>query len=213
VRSGGIAAGAAAALALSACGGGARQDVSEPSGNYTVEVPTATFPATQSLAQHSHLVITVRNTESLKTIPDVAVTITDGDLGTTAQAFAERLDSPSLPNLASHSRPVWIVDRGPGPCAESCKSGGAGGAVTAYSNTWALGPLKAGESATFDWSVTAIKPGRHVIHYRVAAGLNGKAKAQLAGGTAPEGTFTVKISSKPQQAYVNDRGQVVTTAG
>jgi hypothetical protein len=82
--------------------------------------------------------------------------------------------------------------------------------VTAETNTWALGSLKPGETATFDWGVTAVIAGTHVIEYQVAAGLNGKAKAVLAGGGQPKGTFTVKISSAPQQSYVNDKGQVVT---
>jgi hypothetical protein len=199
-------------LVLSACGGGARQDASEPKGDFNVEVQQASFPTSQSLAQHAHLVIKVRNTGSQK-IPDIAVTITDPKLGTSAQAFAYRLESPSLPELAYPSRPVWIIDQGPGPggCQYSCQQGGPGGAVTAFSNTWALGPLKPGATATFDWTVTAVHSGTHVVHYRVAAGLNGKAKAVLGGGGTPEGSFTVQVHGTPAQSYVNDQGQVVNT--
>jgi hypothetical protein len=71
--------------------------------------------------------------------------------------------------------------------------------------------LKAGESKTFDWMVTAVKAGTHVVNWVVAAGLNGKANAKLAGGGKPSGTITVKISNAPQQAYVNDQGHVVKT--
>ena len=39
----------------------------------------------------------------------------------------------------------------------------------------------------------------------------GKAKAVLPGGGQPRGTFTVKISNSPQQAFVNDKGQIVKT--
>jgi hypothetical protein len=205
VRSGGILAGAATILAVAGCGGGARQDASEPSGNYTVDVVAAKFPTRQSLSQHTHLIITVHNAES-KTIPNIAVTITDGNLGTEAQAFAELL---KMPGLASQSRPVWIVDRAPGPCTYSCRSGGPGGAVTAYANTWALGPLKPGAVATFDWALTAVKSGVHVVNYRVAAGLNGKAKAQLAGGQPPIGSFRVTINNAPAEAFVNNQGQIV----
>jgi hypothetical protein len=206
-----IVAGAAVALTVSACGSGARQDANEPSGHFNVDVQQASFPASQALAQHAHLVIKVHNPDPQRTIPDVAVTITDPNLGTTAQAFAYRLQSPSLPELATNSRPVWIVDEGPGPggCQYSCQQGGPGGAVTAYANTWALGPLKPGATATFDWTVTAVHAGTHVVHYRVAAGLNGKAVAQLASGGPPEGSFTVTIHSTPAQSYVNDQGQVV----
>src|ERR1700733_5859076 len=62
------------ALLLSACGGGARQDASEPSGNFPVVVTTASFPASQRLSGHSHFVLAIRNTGS-KTIPNIAVTI------------------------------------------------------------------------------------------------------------------------------------------
>lgn len=199
-------AGAALSLALAACGGGARQDASEPSGKFNVEVMAARFPVNQSLAQQAHLIITVHNADS-RTIPDIAVTIYAGNLGTQAQAFAETL---KMPGLASSSRPVWIVDRGPGPCSYSCRKGGPGSAVTAYSNTWALGPLKPGAVATFDWAVTAVKAGVHVVNYRVAAGLNGKAKAQLADGQPPTGSFRVTIHNAPAQAYVNDQGKIVT---
>jgi hypothetical protein len=212
----------AALVALAGCGG-TRQDASEPRGDFAVDVPSATFPTTQHLASHVHLRITVVNKDQ-KTIPDLAVTITAGDAGTSAQAFAEQVPQPPPPQpaLANPSKPVWVVDRGPdlvtkpcpanfdpqtytGPNYSSC-SGGPGGAVTAYSNTWAMGAVPSGESRTFDWTVTAIKPGKHVVNWQVSAGLNGKAKAQ---GAKTKGSFTVDVVGKPQQAYVNDAGQVV----
>ncbi len=113
--------------------------------------------------------------------------------------------------LASRSRPVWIVDQPPGLCGYSCKSGGPGGAVTAYTDTWALGPLKPGATATFDWGVTAVRAGKWVVQYEVAAGLNGKAKAVLSDNALPVGRFNVTVHSKPAQSYVNNSGQIVTT--
>src|SRR5437588_7719863 len=173
-RSCGIVAAIAAISIMSGCGGGQRQDVNEPSGNFPVEVSAASFPAAQRLSQHTHLVISVRNAGT-RTIPDVAVTIcnvtctfnpnapyghnTPAGAGTAAAAFAEDL---GMPYVANPSRPVWIVDHPPGSCGYSCKSGGPGSAVTAYANTWALGPLKPGATATFDWGVTAVRPGTHV---------------------------------------------------
>ena len=198
----------AAIVVLSSCGAGARQDAYEPSGNFTVAVPVATFPSFQRLAQQTHLVISVRNSGS-QTIPNVAVTITNPVYGTAAQAFGYLL-SDTTQGLASRSRPVWIIDRPPGPCNFACKVGGPGGAVTAYANTWALGPLRPGVTATFDWAVTAIKPGTHFVQYRVAAGLNGKAKAVLADGGIPTGKFKVTVTRVPQHYYVNAKGQVVT---
>ncbi len=197
----------AAALMVSACGSGARQDAGEPTGNFPVQVSSAKFPASQRLAQRTDLVISVRNAGN-QTIPDIAVTLLDAHQRTAAQAFGQSVGGTSQV-LASNSRPIWIVDRPPGPCQYSCRQGGAGGAVTAYSNTWALGALKPGRTATFDWGVTAVKPGAFAIRYEVAAGLAGKAKAVDGNGGAPSGMFRVRILGAPQQAYVNDQGQVV----
>lgn len=209
-----IIAGVAIALAMSACGSGKHQAVSQPSGNFKVAVSSATFPASQRLAQRTHLVIKVRNTGTMP-IPNLAVTICNATCaypaprgqGTSAQAFSQSLDQPYL---ANPSRPIWIVDRPPGPCLYSCRNGGAGAYVTAYSNTWALGhQLAPGHSATFDWGVTAVSAGRHVVAWQLAAGLNGQAKAILANGAQPGGTFSVQIVSAPQQSYVNSAGKVV----
>ena len=200
-----------ACLGLVACGSGARQDAHEPNGKFPLQA-SANWTTSQRLSQHTKLVITARNTGN-RTIPNVAVTITDGNpsiphIGTRAQAFQELLD---MPGLASQSRPVWIVDQAPGPCGYSCHSGGPGAAVTAYSNTWALGSLAPGKSVTFDWHLTAVAPGTHYVYWRVAAGLNGKAKAVVSGGGVPRGSFTVNIAKTPAQAYVDNNGKVVQT--
>jgi hypothetical protein len=216
VTSSGTFAALAAAALLAGCGGGSRQDASEPSGNFPVQVTAASFPSAQRLSQHSRMLLVVRNTGN-KAIPNLAVTVcnvtcaTPAAVGqaTGAAAFGEDITQSGV---ADPSRPVWIVDQPPGPCGYSCANGGPGAYVTAYTNTWALGgPLKPGATATFRWGVTAVQPGRHTVAWQVAAGLNGKAKAVLSGGGRPVGTFHVVISSKPAQAYVNDQGQVVTT--
>ncbi len=211
-----------AALLLSACGGGQSQDAQEPNGKFTVQVTTASFPSSQRLSEHTHLVLAVHNLSG-KTLPDVAVTICNvtcafpappGE-GTSATAFSENLQ---MQGLAHPSRPVWVVDNPPGPCSAGCSAnsssggGGPGGAVTAYANTWALGRLRPGQTAKFDFGVTAVKPGRHVVAWELAAGLNGKAKAVLSNGSLPHGTFTVNISNAPAQTYVNNNGQIVTTS-
>jgi hypothetical protein len=209
------------ALVLSACGSGQRQDANEPNGNFTVQITAASFPASQRLSEHTHLVLAIRNTSG-KTIPDIAATICNvtcdypapAGEGTSAAAFSQNLQ---MPGLAHPSRPVWVVDRNPGQCNYGCQAGssggqgGSGGAVTAYSNTWALGALAPGHTAHFDWAVTAVAPGHHKVAWEVAAGLNGKAKAVLADGTLPRGTFTVDISNAPAETYVNNNGQIVTT--
>jgi hypothetical protein len=224
LRSCGMIAALAAGAAMSGCGSGARQDASEPNGNFLLAA-SAHWTTSQHLSQHTQLVITATNTGT-KTVPDVAVTITDVAGGAEAPAFQKLLH---MPGLASQARPVWVVDQAPDPASVSrtCPqnfnpgtytgsnystcSGGPGGAVTAYTNTWALGQLAPGKSVTFNWHVTAVQSGTYVVNWRVAAGLNGKAKAVSASGNAPHGSFTVNVATAPQQAYVNNGGQVVTT--
>ena len=176
----------AVAVLVAGCGGGTRQDAEEPSGTFEVEVVSAKFPEQQKLARQERLVLEVRNADT-KTIPNVAVTINPG--------FEVRSNRP---DLADPERPVWIVDDGPF------------GGGTAYTSTWALGALKAGESRRFVWKVTPVRSGRHEVGYRVAAGLNGKAKAQIAGGDKAEGSFNVTITDKPSQATVDPKtGKIV----
>jgi hypothetical protein len=217
MRSCALAAGFVMSLALTACGSGTRQDASEPKGNFPVAVDTAVFPPSQTLSQHTHMTISVRNS-GRKTIPDIAVSICNvtcahpGSVaqGTDARAFSQ---DQNAKYLANPSRPIWVVDQGPGPCGYSCANGGTGAGVTAYSNTWALGPLRPGQTVRFDWKVTAVAPGRHVVAWEVAAGLNGKAHAVAANGSVPQGTFAVDVANKPAQSYVNNSGAIVTGSG
>ena len=196
---------AVAPVALAACGGGGpRQDASEPGHTFPVLVQ-ATFPTSQRLSEHSHMVVSVRNIGT-KTIPNVAVTITDPPWGTDVQPFGVKFDQP---DVAYKSRAVWIVDQPPGACGFSCQGGGNGSAATGYANTWALGALKPGATATFDWGLTAVQAGHFSVAYRVAAGLNGKARAELDGGAAAEGHFDVAISRAPESAYVDNNGKLV----
>jgi len=183
------------ALALAGCGGGARQDASEPAGIYPVNVVRASFPLAQRLAGQVRMVITVNNA-GVKTIPNIAVTIEGADRAAPAQAFGAA--DPQV-GLADPSRPIWIIDRGPR------------GGDTAYVNTWTLGQLKPHQERTFIWFVTPTIAGTHTVRYRVAAGLNGKARAQLAGGGIPAGTFTVAVSAKPAGVKVSPNGVVTSS--
>jgi hypothetical protein len=178
-----------AALAAAGCGGGTRQDADEPSGSYRVAILRASFPTKQHLAKQERFVIAVRNTGS-QTVPDLAVTV---------DAFASRSQQAGV---ADPSRAVWIIDDGPR------------GADTAYTNTWALGRLAPGQTRRFVWKVTAVQPGTHTVKWQVAAGLNGKAKATLAGNREPSGSITVDIADKPAQSHVDpDTGGVVRDGG
>jgi hypothetical protein len=180
------------ALALSGPGllagcGGQRQDVHEPSGMFDVSVLRASFPARQTLAKQVPMTIQVRN-DGTRTIPDLAVTVS---------SFTTRSRQPGL---ADPTRPVWVVDRGPV------------GGETAYTNTWALGSVGPGQVRTFVWYVTAVVPGMHTVGYSVAAGLNGKARAELAGGGPPTGVFRVDVKGTPAQSRVDpNTGRVIHT--
>jgi hypothetical protein len=204
-----IAAGAVA-LAVSACGGAATQSAGEPHGAFRIVITQASFPAHQRLAQPSELVIAVRNA-GRRAIPDIAVTLVNPRYGTAAQALG-RLIAPNRqgrPILASRSRPVWVIDREPGPCEEGCGSGGPGGAAGSYSNTWTLGSLAPGDTARFDWHVTAVQAGSYTVVYEVAADPNGgRARAVGAGGGSLAGRFRVEISSGPPVPYVTPSGRV-----
>jgi hypothetical protein len=185
-------------VALAGCGGGERQDADEPEGEFEVEVTRASFPEQQRLAERSNLVISVRNAGS-ETVPNIAVTV---------EGLSYRKDDP---DLADASRPRFVINGVPkeiGGFPEAQEASPAG-CDTAYVSTWACGPLRAGRERTFRWSVTAVKAGRFKITYRVAAGLDGKAKAVTAGGGAPRGTIAGDVSDEPPQTRVADDGRTV----
>ena len=77
------------------------------------------------------------------------------------------------------------------------------GCDTAYVNTWACGPLKPNQQKTFRWSVTAVQAGDYKVSWRVAAGLDGKAKAVAAGGgPAPRGASRARSPTRrPTSAW------------
>ncbi|MEA2382946.1 MAG: hypothetical protein QOH72_2917 [Solirubrobacteraceae bacterium] len=179
---------ALAVLGAAGCGGGARQDAAEPAGTYRVAIVRASFPARQRLAAPARLVVEVRNTGKA-TMPNVAVTV---------DSFSARSDRP---DLADAERPVWIIDRPPA------------GSTTAYTNTWALGRMLAGETKRFVWRVTPVATGTHRVRFRVAAGLAGRAKAVLSGDRVPEREFTVRISSRPVRARVDPETGAVVHGG
>jgi hypothetical protein len=193
---------------LSACGG-TEQNAGEPNASFPVAIRSS-FPARQQLAQTTNFTVSVRNTGGAA-IPNVAVTVVNPKYGSAAQAFGKLLAAQAAgqPILASRSRPVWIIDRAPGPCGYSCRHRGPGGAATAYTNTWALGRLAPGRTATFRWRLTAVQAGHFTVAYAISAGLNGSAKAVVHGGAPARGRFMVLITSKPSASYVEVNGTVV----
>ncbi len=189
---------------LAAGCGGTSQDAHEAKASFAVQIVRALFPAHQSIARQTGLVLQVRN-RSLGTVPNVAVTI---------DSFAY---TDTYPELASNKRPIWVVEEGPGATAKRPVQSQAvsppGGGQTAYVNTWALGPLAPRQTKTFLWRVVPVKAGTYTVHYTVAAGLAGNARARLLGGGASIGHFTVDIAPRPPATHVDpETGQVVPGA-
>jgi hypothetical protein len=194
---------------LAACGGGERQDVDEPSGEFPVSIVTSQFPTRQRLAQTSFLRLGVRNSGD-HTIPDLAITIyVDPDA---IRPFSIR---DKQANLSAPDRPVWILENdypklaGPGTSLADLDKAPTAGAETANSKTFAFGPLGPGDEIDAAWKVTPVRDGDFTLHYRVDAGLGGKAKAVTSDDSPPTGEFAVRISSTPPQTRVNGQGEVV----
>jgi hypothetical protein len=193
---------AVAVLLASGCGQGSRQDAHEPAGTFAVAIVKASFPARQAIATPSKLELQVRNTGA-RTAPNVAVTLDSLNYTDTA------------PDLGANKRPVWIVDQGPGTIPKRPAEGEAvappGSGQSAFVNTWTLGPLAPGRTQTFVWRVTPVRSGVHTVHFTIAAGVNGKAHAQLGNGSPPTGHFTVRVAPVPAATHVDPQtGQVVS---
>jgi hypothetical protein len=186
---------ASVAVLAAGCGSKARQDAHEASGKFEVEVLKASFPAHQAIAKPALFELRVRNAGK-STVPNIAVTL---------NSFSYK---SSYPTLAENLRPVWVVEQGPGPTApgtpvESESVSPPGGAQTAYVSTWALGSLGPESSQTFDWRVMPVKSGKYTVHYVVAAGLAGKARAQKSSGGAVNGALTADVAPAPAPRHVN----------
>lgn len=196
---------------MSACGGGGeRQDVDEPSGDFPVEVTTARFPANQRLAETSDLELAVENIGD-EQIPDLAVTICV-DSCEADGPFSLRSDQSGL---ASPNRPVWILEQDypkllePGISANELDDEPSAGAEAAQTNTFSFGAVAPGDELAAVWRVTPVRGGTYTVNYKLAAGLTGKAKATTADGSPAEGSFVVTIATKPPQATVDQNGKVV----
>lgn len=179
------------AVFASGCGGNARQDADEPSGEFKVEVVDASFPRLQHVADGVELKLTVRNGESDRSLRNVAVTVETKPRGEDAAlAFGQNQRGAGL---ASAGRPIWVLDEGPK------------GGETAYVNTWVAGELGPGREQEMVWKLVPAKAGTYEVTYRVAPGLTGKARA-AEGETS--GRFRVVIASNPVPARVGDDGAV-----
>ena len=210
VRARGVAVAVLAIIAsgASACGDDAeRQDADEPAGDFPVEVTSAKFPTDQRLAQTSDLELEIENAGD-EDVPDLAVTIFTGDQPSSG-SFSVRSEQPGL---ADPNRPVWILENGfpklVKPQVKDLETAPPAGAEAAQTNTFSFGAVPPGESKDIVWRVTPVQAGTYTVHYELAAGLNGKAKAVTRDGGPVEGEFVVTITDKPPQARVNSAGEV-----
>jgi hypothetical protein len=179
------------ALVAFGCGGDARQDADEPSGEFEVQVVNASFPRLQHIAEGVELRIKVRNGESEQALRNVAVTVETEPRGDDAAlAFGRNVRGAGLSDAG---RPIWVLDEGP-----------AGG-DTASVNTWSAGELGPGQEKELVWKVVPSQAGEYEISYRVAPGLTGR-------GTAADGrtggSFRVVIRDEPVPARVGEDGEV-----
>jgi hypothetical protein len=223
---------AAIALGVSACGDESRQDEDEPAGKFPVEVTAAKFPTDQRLAETADLQLSVSNVGD-ETVPDLAVTIFTGDQKS-GGPFQVRSDQPGL---ADPNRPVWILENEFPKCVtdagyklqpdsqtrcvtpdEAAGEDGLdkaqpAGAEAAQTDTFSFGALEPDDEIEMVWRLTPVVAGTYTVHYELAAGLNGKAKAVTTDGGPVEGEFVVTISDKPPQASVAGNGDVIIQGG
>jgi hypothetical protein len=214
------------AALLAACGGSSnkRQDEDEPSGEFQVEVVEARFPSDQKLAKSSSMVIKLRNAGD-EDIPNINVSVDD---------FYYRADlrpGEEETGLADPERPIFVVDTlptRPGEPRRDAEHLDPLERSSAYVDTYPLGKLEEGKTATFRWEVTAVKAGPFCISWKASAGLDGKAEAvvrpeqpekrcrnnQVVNGESteePTGAFAGVISEKAPEARIAEDGETVVT--
>ena len=166
----------------------------------------ASFPRNQQLAKNSTMEIVVQNAGQ-KMIPNISVTVKCGSrLGGSFSIATQDT------NVADPERPQFVVNKiptatdrqnpplDPAPLERS----------NSYADTYPLGPLGAGHTATFMWDVTAVKGGVYHLCWRVNAGLYGKAHAVAASGSAPvSGDFKGTVSTKAPKATIGPDGRSI----
>ena len=198
------------ALLISGCGSDPRQDENEVEADYPVEVTAAEFPTRQRLAQTSDLELAFKNAGD-ETIPNLSVTIYTGEERADG-AFNIRSEQQGL---ADPNRPVWILENDYPKILELGTSAGdldeapTAGAESASTNTYTFGELPPDETIRTVFRVTPVQGGTYTVHYEVAAGLDGNAKAVTEDGGPIEGEFVATISERPPSTRVTEDGRIV----
>ena len=205
---------AVAAAVAAGCGGttakGDRQDKDEPEGNFPVSVEEATFPLKQDLAKSSTMKVVVRNAGD-REIPNIAVVVQcPTTKGGQNGSFDRQIASTQQ---ADNNRPNFVVDTIPGAKRPASRQDlDPLERSSAYVNTYTLGTLRPNRTATFEWKVTAVRAGNFRLCYRVAAGLDGKAKAVPASGSLPLfEEWNGIVDKEAPKTGVADDGETVTT--
>jgi hypothetical protein len=194
----GFAALAVAAL-LGACGGGdSSKAPEEASGKFKVKVTEAQFPPLQRLGQTSQLRLGIRNAGD-RPVPGLTVSFTIKGQQGEDSSLPFGVSDPQ-PELAQPDRPVWVLAASY-PHLDG--SSDPGGTSTSSPKTFALGPLKPGETATAIWKLSAVRAGRYTLRYDIGAGLGGAARAETDGGVSPGGSFSTEVTE------LTDSGEVV----
>ena len=127
---------------------------------------------------------------------------------------SSRSASPTPATSSSPTpRPAACRRPRPTPRAASTRQPAAG-ADAAQTDTFSFGELEPNDDIEMVWRLTPVVAGTYTVHYQLAAGLTGKAKAVTADGGPVEGELVVTVSDKPPQSSVSrqrrgrDRGRL-----
>jgi len=195
----------AVAVLLAACGESGSAD-GEPGGEFDVGVTAASFPSLQRLGQTSLLKLSFKN-EGDKTLPNLVVYFTlAGKQGASASLPFGVHERQS--GLANPTRPVWVLAEH-FPKLADAGADEKGGALTSDPKTFAFGPLKAGQTRSAVWKLSAVREGKYTLRYQVGAGLGTQTKAKTANGVPPGGTFVAEITAQTPDTEVTDSGEIV----
>lgn len=165
-----------ATVGLAACGDDQQAKKSE---TVKVELVDARFAPLQKLAKQETMRITVRNPTD-KPIEQITATVSPGDPAMSGSGFNTRSADP---NVADPDRPIWVVEEAP-------KNG-----VTADPAVTRLGPIPAGESASFTWKLMPVRPGTWKVRWTIGGDLDNQVRVSDQQGNPITGTFPVRISA------------------
>ena len=178
-----------ALVALSAAAAASRQDANEPQGGYRLEVVDASFPAKQSIAEP----------------PRCASACATRRQARVPERRRDGRDRATRPARVYGLRPEARTTRGwPTPTGRSDPRRGARRGRPPRTRTpGSSGRCNRGKSKTFEWKVTAVKPGDYSLAYR-------------SPGTRRQGSRSPRlhqrhlhrlVADKPVPARVDDKGK------